>query len=81
MPLRAMTAISDVPPPISITMRARRLLDRQTDADRRGHRFLNQVDFARAGVFGGVTHRALLHLGDARRDGDDDAWFHQDIYV
>ena len=39
----------------------------------RGPRLGDGDDVARAGVHGGVLHRALLHLGDAGGDRDDDA--------
>ena len=52
---------------------AGRFLHRQADADRRGHRFLHEINVARAGVDGRVLHRALFHFGDAGRHRDDDA--------
>ena len=53
---------------------ARRLVDRQVGADRRGHRLLDDVHrLAGAGVLGGVLHGALLDAGDARRHADDHA--------
>src|SRR5262249_62273207 len=52
---------------------ARRLGDGQPGADRRRHRLFDQVDLPRAGALGRLAHRALLDLGDAERDADDDA--------
>ena len=49
----------------------RPVLHRQTDADRRGHRLLDQVNLARAGMNGGFFHRPLFHFGDARGNRDD----------
>ena len=54
-----------------------RLGDRQAGADRRRHRLFDQIDLARAGGQRRVTHGALLDLGDARGDADDDARLHQ----
>ena len=52
---------------------ADRLVDRQAGADRGGHRLLDGVGLARAGGEGGVLGGALLDLGDAGGDADDDA--------
>src|SRR6185295_4369743 len=41
------------------------------------HRLLDQVDLARAGALGALLDGALLDLGDAERDADDDARLHQ----
>ena len=43
------------------------LIDRNTGANRRRHRFLNQKDLASARALGGITDGALLHLGRAGR--------------
>ena len=50
-----------------------RLHDRQAGADRGRHRLFDQVGRAGAGVERGVVHGALLDLGDAAGDADDDA--------
>jgi hypothetical protein len=42
-------------------------------ADGRRHRLLDQVDGPGAGLHGGLAHRALLDLGDARAHADADA--------
>ena len=55
---------------------ARRFLDGQADADGRGHRFLDEINFARSGVRGRILDRAFFHLGDARRNGNDHARTH-----
>ena len=47
--------------------------DRQAGADGRGHRLVDQVHFAGLGAVGAVDDGAALHLGDARRDADDQA--------
>ena len=52
---------------------AGRLHDRQAGADRCRHRLFDQVGLAGAGVEGGVVDGALLDLGDAAGDADDDA--------
>ena len=52
---------------------ARRVLHRKPDADRRRHRFFDQINFARAGVRGRFAHGALFHFGDAGRDRDHHA--------
>ncbi len=52
---------------------AGRFLHGQADADRRGHRFLHEIDVARAGVDGRILDRALFDFGDAGGHGDDDA--------
>ena len=60
---------------------AGRLGDRHAGADRRRHRFLDQVHFAGLGAVGAVFHRALLDLRDLRRHADDDARPHPDVAV
>ena len=52
---------------------AGRFGDRKPGADRRGHGLFDQEDLPRPGRLRGFAHRALLHLGDPRRNGDDDA--------
>ena len=42
-------------------------------ADRRGHRFLDEVHLARLGAHRAVLHGAALDLRDLRRHADDDA--------
>ena len=49
---------------------AGRILHRETDADRRGHRFLDQVNLARAGMRGGFADGAFFDFGDARGNRD-----------
>ena len=51
-------------------------IDRQADADRGGHGFLDGEHLAGTRVRGRFLHGALLNLGDARGDGDDDARRH-----
>ena len=50
MPESEMSATSVVPPPMSMIMLPAGILHRQADADRRRHRLLDQINFARAGV-------------------------------
>ena len=45
--------------------------DRQAGADGRGHRLFDEVHLAGLGAVGAVDDGAALHLGDARRDADD----------
>ena len=73
MPLSEITATSEVPPPMSMHHRAARFVDRDAGADRRRHRFLDQVDLARAGLFGRLLDRAALDLGRAARHADQHA--------
>ena len=47
--------------------------DRQPGADGRGHRLVDEVHFAGLGPIRAVDDRPALHLGDARRDADDEA--------
>jgi hypothetical protein len=47
------------------------LLNGEPDADSRGHRFFNEINFARPGVRSGIFDRALFHFRDPGRDGDD----------
>src|ERR1039458_44695 len=42
---------------------ARRLMHRQTDADGRSHRLLDQINLARARVRGASFERPFLHVG------------------
>lgn len=49
----------------------------QVRADGRGHGFLNQIDFTRAGGLGGFLDGPLLHLGNARGHADHDPGTHQ----
>ena len=51
---------------------ARRFGDRHPRADRRRHRFLDQVHFAGLGAHRAVFDGAPLDLGDLRRHADDD---------
>ena len=48
-----------------------RFLHRQADADRGGHRLLDQVNLAGTRLLGGFADGAALDLGDAGRDGDE----------
>ena len=73
MPLRAMTATSVVPPPMSTTIEPQASVDRHAGADRGGHRFLDQVDLAGAGFFGRFLDRAALDLGRAAGHADQHA--------
>ena len=50
-------------------------------ADRRRHRFLDQVHFAGLGAVGAVLHGALLDLRDLGRHADDDARTDPDVAV
>ena len=72
MPPSEMTATSVVPPPMSTTMLPVGSLTGQPGPDRRGHRLLDDVDPARAGLVAGLLDRALLHPGDAAGHRDDD---------
>ena len=49
-------------------------MHRKTNADRRRHRFFDQINFTRPRVGGGFAHRALLYFGDSGRNRDDHAW-------
>ena len=51
-----------------------RFMHRQTDADGGGHRLLNQIHLARAGVGGGIFDGPFFHFRDARRHCDHDPW-------
>jgi hypothetical protein len=53
--------------------RAARLGHRHAGANRGGHRFLDQVDLAGAGLFRRLLDRAALHLGAAGRHADQHA--------
>jgi hypothetical protein len=57
-------------PPREIT--ATSVVARQAGADGRGHRLLDDVDPARAGLVAGLLDRALLDPGDPAGDGDHD---------
>jgi hypothetical protein len=70
MPPSAMTAISDVPPPMSMMRLPDGPADRDVGADRGGQRLLDEVRVLRAGLEGRVADGALLDAGDARRDAD-----------
>src|SRR5690554_3366025 len=52
---------------------AARLGDGEPCADRRRHRLLDEEDLARASALGALFDGALLDLGDAKGDADDDA--------
>ena len=47
-------------------------VDVEVHADCGRHRLGEQMHFLGARMFGGITHGALFHLRDARRNGDDD---------
>ena len=68
-----MTAISEVPPPMSMIMLPRGVLDRDAHADGGRHGLGHQVDLAGPGLLGRLQHRALLHLGDAGGHAHHDA--------
>jgi hypothetical protein len=53
------------------------LVDRQAGPDGRGHRLLDDVHPAGAGLVPGFLDRALLHPGDAAGHRDDDPGFGQ----
>ena len=71
MPPREMTATSVVPPPTSTTMLPVAWWTGQPGADRGGHRLLDDVDPAGAGLVAGLLDRPLLDGGDAARHADD----------
>ncbi len=74
MPLSEITAISVVPPPMSTIMLAAGFVDRETDADRGGHRLGNRDDVARASACMADSFTARsLDFGDAGGNGDHDA--------
>ena len=52
---------------------APRFDDGQTGADGRGHRFFDEIGFARAGGDGGVVDGPFFHFGHAAGHADDDA--------
>ena len=82
MPESAMTAISVVPPPMSITMLPVGVSTGRPDADRGRHRLRHHQDLLGAGGLGRVAHRAALHLGDAGGDADDHLGLHpEDVLV
>ena len=82
MPESAMTAISVVPPPMSITMLPVGVSTGRPDADRRRHRLGHHQHLLGAGGLGRIAHGAALHLGDARRHADDDLRLHpEDVLV
>src|SRR6516225_5981182 len=60
-----MTATSVVPPPMSTIM--------LPGANRRRHRLLDQIDFARPGRFRRFAHGALLDRSNSEGHADDDA--------
>ena len=72
MPPRLMTAVSLVPPPMSMTMLPTGSSIGQVGADRRGHRLLDEVGVGGAGAAGGVGDGAPFDLGDRRRHADHD---------
>ena len=47
-----------------------RSLDVETGAQRRGHRLVDHVDLAAAGMLGGVAHGADFDVGRTRRNAD-----------
>src|SRR5256885_12070064 len=53
-------------------------LNRETHADRGGHRLGDHVDLLGAGRLRGVAHRALLHFRDAARHAHDHLRLHAD---
>ena len=55
--------------------------DGQTRADGGDHGLLDQEDFAGLGAVGGILDGALFHLGDLRRNPDDDAGMDQHLAV
>ena len=71
MPPREITATSVVPPPTSTTMLPVASCTGQPGADRGGHRLLDDVDPAGAGLVAGLLDRALLDGGDPARHADD----------
>ncbi len=73
MPPRAMTATSVVPPPMSTIMQPLGSIIGQAGADGGGHRLFDEVGGAGARVERGVMDGALLDLGDAAGNADDDA--------
>ena len=52
--------------------RADRLGHGQARPDGSGHRLLDEIGFFGTGLLGGLDNGPALHLGDARRDADDD---------
>src|SRR5262249_25265319 len=58
-----------------------RLGDWHAGADRRRHRFLDEVHFTRLRAVRAVLHRSLLDLRDLRRHADDDAPAHPGVAV
>ena len=71
MPPRLITATSVVPPPTSTTMLPVARCTGQPGADRGGHRLLDDVDPAGAGLVAGLLDRPLLDRGDPARHADD----------
>ena len=60
---------------------AARLGNRQTRADRRHHRLLHQMHFARLRAIRRIHNRALFHLRNLARHADHNARMHQHLPV
>jgi hypothetical protein len=70
-PPRLMSAVSEVPPPTSMTMLAMGSFDRQVGADGRRHGLLDELGVGGAGPAGRLGDGSPLDLGDGRRHADD----------
>ena len=68
MPPSEMQAISDVDDHVAFGG-----FDVESRAERRGHRFVDHVDFAASGVFGRVAHGAYFDVGRAGGNADHHA--------
>ncbi len=77
MPASEMTATSSRPAADVDDHVAARLGDGKARSDRGRHRLLDQIYLARAGALCALLNGALLDLGDAERDADDDARLHE----
>jgi len=70
---KEITAISVVPPPMSIIMEPTGIFDRKPDADRRRHRLFHQHDYPSAGTARRVVYCPRFHVGRAGGHSDQDS--------
>jgi hypothetical protein len=74
MPPIEISAVSDVPPPMSTTMLAIGSLIGSPAPDRRRHWLFDQLGIRSARPAGGIDHCPTLHRGDRRRHTDHHPW-------
>ncbi len=70
MPPSEITAVSLVPPPMSMTMLPTGSSIGKVGADRRSHRLLDEVGVCGTGTAGRIGDRPSFDLGDRRRYAD-----------